>query len=703
LRFHHFALLTACGRQTIELPDLRDARSVVLLIEAPRRVEAHDFALPNRRVPVDGAGELTLLAYEEGLAAIGLREGSVDAFEGEDARRLPYPDRALRSSVSDDWRATAATESELFRSFRFAPEAPADCLARGGCYPSKDDRACARPCPQPIAPEAPRLPALPLPVLTPCPAGWVEVERSVTVCEPRFGEPVEPSCPSGGHPFLGGPCRAIGPPCPADGWPVPGAGTVVWVRAGASGSGTRADPFGTIDAGLAASPPGGVVAIARGRYIENVLLDRGRTLLGACAADTIVEGAITGADGSLRSLTIEGDVRATGHLVIGESSLRAGLEVAEGAEVDGDTVVVAGSAQAIAVAPNARVELRGSVIDAQVAGSFESATATLADTLVSGELRVAAGRLSLESVELHRGGGPALTSSASARIEARDVIVRGSGIGPAFESRAATLILTRTVVAGPMLLVENEVGGTLELAHVAHFASGYAGNSISSSAGALTARQLLIEGVTESAFSVEETNVLVSASTIRGTGRAVTAREGAVIRVEKSVVEDAVDYAFRIDGPIDGPGEAYRLEDVEVRRAAGGIRLLRDDPGRISRVALVELTGPAIFAEGGSAAPDTRIDNLSITGTRLTCDAAADDCAAVALAGGTIRIDRFRIGDVAGAAIRAAAESSVELSNGVIAGAAVGLAVFGSGRDPRDLLRTITFEDVPSPCAPCGE
>jgi hypothetical protein len=666
-------LACACGTRTIELPELGDAKSLLLLLEDLTRVEAHDLEAPNRRVPAAGAGALTLLLYDESLVSLGLPEGTLVRHDAEDGRPLPVPARAFTGDLSGEWEASLADQSALFRSFRIAPEPPAQCAARSGCYPDAADRHCVRPCPLPAPPEPPLTPRAP--VLVPCPAGWAEVDRaSVTLCEPRPGEPELPACASGTHPFLGGACRAIGPPCAADGWPSPPSGRpVIWIRAGASGSGTRDDPIGTIAGAIAASARETVLAVAAGRYPEPVpLLDR--ELLGACASEVIVEGDVTAGAATIRALTIEGALRVSGSLSLEEAAVTGGIDVDPGASLDARAVVSFVRADA-----GAAVTITGSVLDAPIAATFMSATATITGTLLAGETLAIGGRLHLAEDELLRRGGAALTSSAAAFVSAEQIVVRGSGRGTAIHSSAG-----------------------LRLQRAALLLGGSEGNAVSSSAGFVVVDRALIEDVKESALSVERTNLLVFGSRIRGVKRALSAREGAEIHVDTSIVEETTDYAFRIDGEVARPGETYQLEDLELFRTQGGARILRPQIGRLTRVAMIELSGPGIFAEG---VPNVVVEDLSLDGVTLACAPAAADCGALAASGGTLDVDRFQImgiGAPGAAAVRLTAEAAAMLKNGRILHTPVGIAAFGA-RDARDLLRAVVFEDVGAPCDPCGE
>lgn len=178
----------------------------------------------------------------------------------------------------------------------------------------------------PVAPD-PALPVQTPPVapaalnpvmMTPCPAGWAEDERDgVTTCEPWPDG--RKRCPPDEAQFPGTvACARIGTSCPADGWPEGVGANAVFVRAStvAAGSGTRADPFGSIGLALAGTTGPVEIALATGVYDEVVELRDAVTIVGACPAETIVHPStqdtpaairVRGNDVVLRNFRISGE------------------------------------------------------------------------------------------------------------------------------------------------------------------------------------------------------------------------------------------------------------------------------------------------------------------------------------------------------------------------------------------------------------
>ncbi|MEM9192139.1 MAG: right-handed parallel beta-helix repeat-containing protein [Myxococcota bacterium] len=138
-------------------------------------------------------------------------------------------------------------------------------------------------------PSEPTDPALPQ--LTPCAEGFIErdlgdpLAAGARVCEPWTSPP---SCPAGEAPLpRHGGCAAVSSPCPAaNGFPQDVPADAVFVRAGATGTGTETSPLGTIQAGLDRAPSNGTVVIAAGTYREALTLRRPVNLRGACASAT---------------------------------------------------------------------------------------------------------------------------------------------------------------------------------------------------------------------------------------------------------------------------------------------------------------------------------------------------------------------------------------------------------------------------------
>ncbi|MCC7541245.1 MAG: right-handed parallel beta-helix repeat-containing protein [Deltaproteobacteria bacterium] len=181
------------------------------------------------------------------------------------------------------------------------------------------------------------------PAMTPCPVGWREVgsgrERA---CAPYPTEGPA-TCSAGEAHFPGEPgCTVVGEACGTGTWAaaIPSDRPAVFVDddAAPGGDGTRERPFRTIEEGVNASVAAGVIAIARGTYLESVRIPSGRTLWGACAAQTtIASGSASSTAGVITSLT-DGELR---DVTVGASA-RIGVLARSGARLVVRGVIVEG-------------------------------------------------------------------------------------------------------------------------------------------------------------------------------------------------------------------------------------------------------------------------------------------------------------------------------------------------------------------------
>ncbi|MBW2262116.1 MAG: right-handed parallel beta-helix repeat-containing protein [Deltaproteobacteria bacterium] len=171
------------------------------------------------------------------------------------------------------------------------------------------------------APTPPEPPALP--VFTPCPDGWREVEdvdTGIVTCDPWPEGGPEECGPDEAH-FPGEPgCTRIGTACPTGDWAdgLPTDREILYVRAGepSGGDGTIGSPFGTIADAMAVADPMTVVALSKGTFDEYVMLRGGITLWGACVAETLIQHSVpadwsgtiivAGSDTEVRNLSVSG-------------------------------------------------------------------------------------------------------------------------------------------------------------------------------------------------------------------------------------------------------------------------------------------------------------------------------------------------------------------------------------------------------------
>jgi hypothetical protein len=681
------SVLAACSRAPIDLPEHSDAKSVVLLIERSvgSAVDAHALDAPSRSVDTSDAEEVRALFYRETLAELGLEEGTVPPYAGADGRRLPGPEYNYLHDSGTTWSAAVLEDSELYRTFRLPPEGLKLCATNGGCYPNTVGATCVRPCERPAEPFPPMIPEVILPQLGPCPAGWTAIARSgITICEPRVSE----SCAPDTHPFLGGGCAMTAPACDLSSWPVVDpAREVLWVRGGGSGSGsTQNEPLGSIGAALVLSNAGAQIAIAPGRYRESLLLQDGRELLGACPLGVVLEGALEVGRSTLRSLSVQGSVRVTERLVLEAvevSSPETALWIEPGAELLSSRAAIAG-ATAVRLDRSARAEISGSVLSGETALVMTSATATVASTYLAGLTAVSAGELRLYDSELL-----ALTATASAFVGAERIVVRGAET--AVLADPARLSFRRAWVepTGTGFRLLNGSNTTLEDVYLTGPAAAF---GVFSKFGAIVARRMLVENF-QRGFAVESTNLLVSASTIRGGLFGVTCGDDAEVRVETSLIEGTADYALRVSGTVNRPGDTYQFADLRLENNAGGILMVRTQVGRVERVVI-----------RGAMREGMQLGRLpDISPTMFAEDVVIEDTqVGVYVVVGSINLDGFVFRNIRESAFRVEEPADTQLTHGLIADLPVAFQVYGSRRDPRSLLTDVLLESVPVVCSPCG-
>jgi hypothetical protein len=468
------------------------AAQSVLLAEVdgadPRGVKVTAYEPPDAAplsAPLRNSADasLVLLTYDRPLAALGISAGPV-AF-ADDGRPLPFQQgfEVVGGRASAAWSPLAALAPPLSQ-FLYSAR-PELCLAQGGCFPNGGD--CNLSCggatptapaaPEPVAPPAAVTdPAAPIPPAPPafgaCPAGWSPLDRDgVSTCEPNAAGL---DCPSGEVAFLGdSACAPLGDPCPPPGeWSsalVPGAGTVIYVRQGASvtgANGTPAAPYPSIAIALSAPQvgPGVVIAIAAGNYIDPLQLPVGVTLWGACARDTAL-GALSpfSSDDVLRDLRVElppgaglvssNPIALNGVLVEGGG---IGLFLRGGSGVRLDHVMFHDSAQdAVHLEDGASLEAAGLILEpsggAGLSVGFD-ATATVSDLWIRdaapGLLVQSGARLTVQRALIEQSRGAAISVVGGALLGS-DLIARDTA-------------LDRTVIALPAG-IELDGDGMLQL------------------------------------------------------------------------------------------------------------------------------------------------------------------------------------------------------------------------------------------------
>jgi hypothetical protein len=206
------------------------------------------------------------------------------------------------------------------------------------------------------------LPQPALPVLTPCPDGWRELQTSegptLSYCEP-WPEDGHQSCDADAVHFPGTEgCALLGTACPTGNWAadLPQERSILYVQSDAApgGDGSAEAPFSSISEALAQADPETVLALATGTYDEAVMAGRGVTLWGACVGETVLTRSdatdtdatftAAGPDVVLRNLQVTGAAR--------------GIRVEDGASLAVEDVLVTDTRDA-AIDIQGQAELSG--------------------------------------------------------------------------------------------------------------------------------------------------------------------------------------------------------------------------------------------------------------------------------------------------------------------------------------------------------
>ncbi len=263
-----------------------------------------------------------------------------------------------------------------------------------------------------------------LPVLTPCPDGWREVEDEATgvvVCDPWPDTGVEDCADDESH-LPGEPgCARVGPACPTGDYAddLPTDRTIVHVLAGATpgGDGSFTSPYASLEDAEAASMPGDVIAVGKGTYEACVDAGSSREFWGACVAGTVVSCStpsetlgtigttVTGV--RIRNMTLGGErpgvsahsggsVELVNVVVLDARSV--GITVGPGSTVTGHDVVVRGTrpdstgrlGTGIQVISGGVLDLSRTAIvgntNAGVLAGYTGTSLTLTDSVIRGTL-----------------------------------------------------------------------------------------------------------------------------------------------------------------------------------------------------------------------------------------------------------------------------------------------------------------------------
>lgn len=437
---------------------------------------------------------LDLLAYHATLSELDLAQGRVPRATGDRARPVPAPDLLQvwsMASPAPEWVGQEALDP-VVAELRIPAADPVACLAREACPVREAGRSCRSPCgpmdgvATPMPPGAPTGPEI---WGRGCDRDTSTISlsrRSLAVCPQAT---VPPTCPPGmvQPPDLDV-CVAIGAACAPRWRPAPVGVPMVHVdgKSQPPGDGSAGAPFPSIAAAVANAAPGAWVVIAPGRYAEEVTIDAGLTLLGACAEETVLVGQGGAAvraqgPGRVSGLRIEGGFpgvvldRPESALELSEVELvggELGLQVLAG-HLDARSVIVRGPARDGIAIEGGSADLRAVYVEDPLASAI----------VVTGGASLVADHLVLRRPRRAGSGGEGISVVGGGVAQLTQVLIEGHASAGLVAAGALTsLSAVDVVIRAP---------------------SGTDGSGLRSQEGGhLEGRQIRIEGLTKAGVAV---------------------------------------------------------------------------------------------------------------------------------------------------------------------------------------------------------
>lgn len=221
----------------------------------------------------------------------------------------------------------------------------------------------------------PAPPTPPAPVAFVCPEGWrTALVGGASICEP-WADALAPSCAPDELAVVGAGTEPACQPfvCPTGDWPDDAPADAVYARAGGTGDGTRASPFGRLDSASAVARSRGVaLVIGEGEILANFDATGIPLVLGLCPARSRVRttsytalSVSPGGTTTVRGLTLTSnfylgmELGAGAHVTIEQSIVTGATGVRLGADavLDGEQVVIRGPAVANPTVHQPAIEL----------------------------------------------------------------------------------------------------------------------------------------------------------------------------------------------------------------------------------------------------------------------------------------------------------------------------------------------------------
>ena len=388
----------------------------------------------------DPEARLIAQAFDRDLAALDLTVGRLAEIPGSGGRPAPTP---LATYVAEAGRAfaPALTGPDLV----FPPHDWSAILSAGRC--GEGLHYIGSTCGSTVAfalspPERPRLRDE-----GQCPPGWAPKPYAISnagaapieVCEP----PPRLSCAPGTQQGAGdAQCRPIGDPCPSAGPFPPGrstTSTTVFVLAGAAGpaDGSREHPYATLREGSAEAERRGARALVlgRGSYAEGLSLSGTVDVVGACSAETIIQGTLTLTAHRGRVANLSVAARDVAPLVVerGSHSALEGVQITASSSISDDSHVF-----------DSALAVLGSALLLPDAGRWglHGARLSLTDSTYRGQLHGDSSELSVVRSAIIGTGGPITASNSTVSVDQSYVAIPLHSLNGRLEVRRSWLLGT---------------------------------------------------------------------------------------------------------------------------------------------------------------------------------------------------------------------------------------------------------------------
>lgn len=390
------------------------------------------FALSVARDP-----ELRLVAwaFDRDLRALDLTPGRLSAIPGTGGRLAPP---ALATYAAEPRRLFAPAVGEL--PLVLPPHDWPAILSAGRCGEGRHyiGSACGSTVSFAVSPPQPPV----LPDEGQCPPGWTRkpyalAKVDIEVCEP----PPRLRCEAGTQQAAGDDrCRMIGEPCPTAGAFPPGrstTSTTVFVLAGAAApaDGSLEHPYPTLREGAAEAQRRGARALVlgRGTYAEGLSLSGRVDAVGACAAETVIQGTLSLVRHQGQVSNVSVAALATAPLAVerGSESALVGVRITVSSSISDNSHVF-----------DSALEVRGSALLLPDAGTWglHAARLSLTDSTYRGQIHADSSELAVTGSAILGTGGPIVAANSTVSVDQSYLAIPLHHLGGRLEVRRSWLV-----------------------------------------------------------------------------------------------------------------------------------------------------------------------------------------------------------------------------------------------------------------------